>query len=101
MKEESRYNVMLDQRIFLDKGEEFCSKCNGSGSLASRHKSYNGKSYKLTCPKCLGMGKLDWIEVIRGKRKVDPLIFWAAQAARELAEQIDKEILEEIYKEVE
>jgi len=99
MKKDSRYNVMLDQRIFLEKGEEFCSKCNGSGSLASRHKSYNGKSYKLTCPKCLGMGKLDWIEVIRGKKPVDPFIFWAAEAAKNLAKQIDDEIIKEITEE--
>jgi hypothetical protein len=49
----------------LLEGELLCDKCNGTGSAPV-------KDYMLRCPKCLGTGKLDWIENARGG-KVAPI----------------------------
>ncbi len=46
----------------LELGEEICSECGGSGAVGG--KWFNRRS----CPKCLGDGKLDWIENVVGKR---------------------------------
>jgi hypothetical protein len=43
----------------LLEGEVLCDKCNGTGSAPI-------KDYMLRCPKCLGTGKLDWVENARG-----------------------------------
>lgn len=44
----------------LNLGEIICDQCNGSG--------YNMRPNHYKCPKCHGAGKLDWIEVIVGKK---------------------------------
>lgn len=36
-----------------------CSKCGGKGK----------KRFEWLCPKCLGEGRLDWIENVVGKRR--------------------------------
>lgn len=40
-----------------------CPKCNGTGEV----KNLFSKFLKNLCPRCIGSGKLDWIERIVGK----------------------------------
>ena len=49
----------------LTLGEVKCKKCKGKGLV-----KVNALKNKLECmcPKCFGTGKLDWIEVVIGKR---------------------------------
>jgi len=44
-----------------------CSECGGTG-LDSSRRSWNRKA----CPKCFGIGKVDWIENITGKKREEP-----------------------------
>lgn len=56
----------------LNPGDVECKKCNGVG-LYNPYLKKGEKSYSLVgfkCPKCLGTGKFDWIEVIVGKREI-------------------------------
>ena len=46
----------------LDLGEVQCDKCSGKGY------SNKGK-IGVTCPKCYGLGKLDWIDNIKGSNE--------------------------------
>ena len=62
-----RYNSHLKQHIVLQEGEHFCKKCGGAGMVA---RSNSFRKEKLICEKCLGEGKLDWIEKAVGKRSL-------------------------------
>lgn len=59
----------------LEEGEVFCPKCNGGGSYPYKFVKLEDPKY-CRCNKCLGTGKLDWIEVCMGKRdhwvKINP-----------------------------
>lgn len=46
----------------LKPGEVICTRCNGKGIFINK---YFGKP---SCPKCNGIGKLNWIENIVGKK---------------------------------
>jgi len=65
-----RFNKRKNKVIELNKGEKFCDKCKGKGVVLNRHKAlrppYKTIKY-LECNKCLGAGKLDWVEEIVGK----------------------------------
>jgi len=63
---DKRYNKKLRKIITLEKGERFCPKCNGNGILKRTRGRFRSKN--LMCSICLGAGKLDWIEDIRGKK---------------------------------
>ena len=53
----------------LKDGETICPVCNGNGEYTTVDVNENGIiSQYNTCKKCLGHGKLDWVEVIVGKR---------------------------------
>jgi len=43
--------------------EFICEECNGTGRI----KLSNRPSF-IACPKCKGLGKLDWIEYITGEK---------------------------------
>ncbi len=94
----------------LKEGEIICNKCNGSGSLSSK---INASTMAFTCKKCDGVGKLDWIENVIGKKV--PNMFDSSSTmtisgmkfsnypikqkdlnkmSKRLADKIDKEILE-------
>ena len=63
-----RLNKKRNQLIELKAGEQFCPKCRGSGLVPNRKKSLAWTTAKyLTCDKCLGDGKLDWVEIATGK----------------------------------
>jgi len=54
----------------LEKGEVICDKCNGYGyTTFNEQRGKNFYPMKSECTKCFGEGKLDWIEIIVGKRK--------------------------------
>ena len=44
----------------LEEGEMICDKCEGTGTA-------KGEEW-ISCSKCLGSGKVDWIENIMGKK---------------------------------
>jgi len=61
-----RYNINKKQYIELQEGEKFCPKCDGSGRV--RKRKHGLPIITLKCDKCLGDGKIDWIEVAIGKK---------------------------------
>jgi len=62
--------------IELNDGEIICSKCDGSGV------HYNRMDIStFVCSKCLGRGKLDWIENIVGVKKYS---WWADTSGNQL-----------------
>lgn len=64
-----RYNAHLKKIIELSEGEEFCSKCDGKGVVPKEGKIFACKAIlPLICSKCLGDGKIDWVEKVLGKK---------------------------------
>lgn len=51
------------KEIELVEGEYKCPECEGDGIVMGDY------PYSDVCPKCLGEGKLDWIENAMGKKK--------------------------------
>ena len=62
-----RYNIYHKKLIKLNDGEMFCPKCDGKGKLKQTG-CYFTTNFVLTCDKCLGDGKIDWIEKATGKQ---------------------------------
>lgn len=48
----------------LKPGEVICDECEGATVIEHRVVNYR---QRLTCPKCHGTGKLDWVSIIVGK----------------------------------
>jgi hypothetical protein len=48
--------------------EEVCEECNGLGLVKYKDDEFNPMSSSYRCPKCSGMGRLDFIEKIVGKK---------------------------------
>jgi len=64
-----RYNQNAKRLIKLEDGEKFCPKCDGKGRVPHKWAGYGGtRKGSLTCDKCLGEGKIDWIENATGKK---------------------------------
>ena len=51
--------------IKLKESEMYCERCNGSGDDPEFTGEKNG--FTMDCSKCLGTGKLNWIENVFGK----------------------------------
>jgi hypothetical protein len=51
-------------KIELEPGEEICPHCEGKGEEPGKYI----EGYRMTCRKCWGEGKLDWIEMAMGKQ---------------------------------
>lgn len=67
---EKRYNSNFKRFIKLNDGERFCPKCDGNGRVKrERIGEFPLFHSTLKCDKCLGDGKIDWIEEATGKRK--------------------------------
>jgi len=64
-----RYNINKKQYIELLEGERFCPKCDGKGKVPKTKMKGIHLTVMLQCDKCLGDGKIDWIEEATGKRK--------------------------------
>lgn len=62
---ESYYNSYKRVIIDIGEGEEVCRKCRGKGEVILRTPNY---VRHLCCDKCLGTGKIDWVEKAIGKR---------------------------------
>ena len=59
----------MKKRLNLCQGELICPDCDGIGAIKSVDNSYpNTVNFSMICPKCKGTGKLDWLEVITGKK---------------------------------
>jgi DnaJ-class molecular chaperone len=56
----ARLNHWTYSETILKEGEYFCPDCEGAGTETK-------KKYAVFCKRCLGQGKLDWIELIMGK----------------------------------
>lgn len=105
----------------LNPGEVLCSACDGKGYYIQKNlpdKIYYFKELNIECPTCYGAGKLDWIEVVVGKRKPNLGVVFDFEteylgtftsefdstfndrllkdAAKNIVEQIDKDIIETI-----
>jgi DnaJ-class molecular chaperone len=67
---EKRYNYYHKKIIAIGDGERFCPKCNGKGKIFSGKEFYLRRIFniRLTCDKCLGDGKIDWVEQAIGKQ---------------------------------
>jgi DnaJ-class molecular chaperone len=48
--------------------EYICDKCDGLGLVKRKYEEFEFVTKSTTCPKCLGDGKLDFIENITGKK---------------------------------
>ena len=64
---DKRYNINTKQHIKLLIGERFCPKCDGKGRVPKNKPNGKRFSIMLKCNKCLGTGKIDWIEEATGK----------------------------------
>jgi RecJ-like exonuclease len=87
--------IEVDKLPKLEKYEVLCKECSGKGFL-------NKGRYYPVCPKCLGTGKLDWLEVLFGKTRplfVDIESEIVSALAEQLAVEIDREIIKEFLKE--
>ena len=94
--------------LHLEEWEMLCNECGGCGDDPSSN------TFTTICPKCQGAGKVDWLENILGKNPhirlratfLDDSSYMIndkilAEIAKEMADQIDKEILESILTTVE
>ena len=52
------------KKVKLEEGEVICSKCEGERRISISNEYYS--SYIITCPKCHGIGKLDWVSNAMG-----------------------------------
>lgn len=48
--------------------EYICDECDGLGLVKRKYEEFEFVTKSSTCPKCLGDGKLDFIENITGKK---------------------------------
>jgi hypothetical protein len=48
--------------------EYICDECDGLGLVKRKYEEFEFVTKSTTCPKCLGAGKLDFIENITGKK---------------------------------
>ena len=62
----------------LELGEVICPKCEGGGSYPKKFAKLEDPYYNR-CIKCLGSGKLDWIEMCMGKKGI---FIWGQRTLR-------------------
>lgn len=54
----------IPSKVSLEKGEEHCPKCKGTGV---KGKTRDG--FYINCKKCKGYGKFDWVQKVVGVKK--------------------------------
>jgi len=75
-----------------------CNKCDGCGFI-KKSNSLLDDSY-IVCNKCLGLGKLNWVENIFGKIRNNLTIEdFSTINVKQLCFNIDQEIIKELIKE--
>jgi len=57
----------INDNITLLENEYLCEPCNGWGRVMNEDGEL--RTIYVQCPRCLGEGKLDWVENIVGKRE--------------------------------
>ena len=67
---------------------EICDLCNGSGI-----DKLTDIAFPNTCPKCAGLGKVDWVEQIVGSSYQHRFNDIVDATAAALAKQIDEEVM--------
>lgn len=103
-------SFMKPENHELQENELVCDKCNGTGCIPSE---FSPSELASRCPKCQGDGWVDWISNITGK----PIRYMYGsssmssgtsgtdiicdQMAKEISDQIDKDILETIITQAE
>lgn len=65
----TRYNFYTHKNITLEKGEEFCPKCKGTGAVQKINPYFRKKKIGLMCDLCAGEGKMDWVSYVMRKKK--------------------------------
>jgi hypothetical protein len=94
----------MKNQIKLNPGEVLCNECNGTGDHGYTKPSENIHSWLIVCRKCHGTGKLDWIENIVGKPSPPDFQLYGddivKELAKDLAAEIDKDMLKLIVKTV-
>jgi DnaJ-class molecular chaperone len=68
MKQEKYFNSFCNKYIIINDGEELCFKCKGKGTVKITN-IFNRQSIILKCDKCLGDGKIDWVDKATGKNR--------------------------------
>jgi DnaJ-class molecular chaperone len=63
--------------ITLKEGEVLCDKCRGEGIVLRVTKNTIRDNESVACKKCLGHGKLDWIENVTGSTRENPYSRWS------------------------
>lgn len=61
------YNAHHKKIIEINDGEKCCLKCKGKGVVKQFPRTILSKEIVLVCDKCLGDGKIDWVEKATGK----------------------------------
>ncbi len=100
----------------LKDGEVICNQCKGTGHPNNNKVNYNSRSLfpvPHVCDKCNGVGKLDWIEVIVGKkhlRKItsqwkvemdnDVQVLYGSDMEKEIIDKLGEEISKKIDKDI-
>jgi hypothetical protein len=93
------FNECRRSYIEPEPGQVWCPECKGLGC----HPAEPIENFELVaqCKNCDGIGVLDWVERIVGKkRQFDFETYYASELAEEIRDEIDKEILGEINKEI-
>lgn len=67
-----RFPLFKDNGLDVKKDEFVCDKCKGERKIRElRNITPNITSERFVfCPKCLGAGKLNWVENVVGKRSL-------------------------------
>ena len=66
---EETHNHFTYLPVFLEEGEVLCSKCHGEGVVWRVTIETIQNKEDFLCKKCLGSGKLDWLENMMGGKK--------------------------------
>ena len=60
-----------------------CNECHGNKEVAFISEVKTDKILAMiTCPKCGGVGWLDWVEVVTGKHGVKQEVCWLSETER-------------------
>ena len=60
-----------------------CDECKGLEEVVYVTEIETNKPMAMiTCPKCGGVGQLDWVEVVTGKHNVRQAVRWIADSER-------------------